>query len=766
MPITLANAEFKVRTTGKARETDDWFKIAGAIGIFENDVNNQGAADATAMIQASIDDNYASEYKRTMMPRGRFFKTTSTLFLDPPGSLRPSGGDAAWNSGTTYAADAVVSHGGFRWTSLQASNTNRTPGFNSDWWENRANNFQFSMKLEGEGMGTTTNPCSATFRPDFGNLPVVYVGPGQGCEVHGIGIWGTVEHAEGGHGIAVAGGSSGASNTSIRDCFVYNMSIAYSIGVNSDALGDSNTYFRCDGAACGVGFYIPRTQNYIVEIISCRMQAKFAVLSPVGKDTFVRGGNMSNGTCDRKEIAVSAVSAATRYSRGRLGSGYHNYKMDWTLGSTPTGLNQHRFFDRFAAETASFGVIPLMRADSSEIDNDNSELDSWNAGASKLTLAFSPTWLCHNYGLDEDITTITSLIEELQDCTVLYAVDANFTFWGTGIKVYGNHIENPSAYTCLLTAKANFDGGTTAVLSDLYFNYDAALGDNYFDTTGDNRAWWLCQQVHPIIDIHNGNVVLEKSDMGQSNVKNRLCIDTLTTAEFTVRDMHGSMAGPNMRIWAAGNQAWDVTRFHPSLGAGVWEDGSPFLPHSFDGNDADMHWHIRGPGRVPFEGFYPKKGTVLSITPDQYAQVDGAGPTDDPGEYVPIYGRYLYQVFRRDAAVGSLPALVISDHQGLSYGKSLMGDWSHKGASTCVYMDAALLDLMRQGLKIRPKNASGRNAWYIVNGIYRIPTDDFAGYVTVTRTTDTPWLEGDKDTTYTGDEIEQEAYAFSEVAWA
>jgi hypothetical protein len=82
-------------------------------------------------------------------------------------------------------------------------------------------------------------------------------------------------------------------------------------------------------------------------------------------------------------------------------------------------------------------------------------------------------------------------------------------------------------------------------------------------------------------------------------------------------------------------------------------------------------------------------------------------------------------------------------------------------------MTTALLDNMRQGLKIRPKNAAGRTAWYVVNGVYRIPISTFAGYVTVCRVAanDNYYLEGDKDTTFTGTVIEQERYDFSTVAW-
>jgi hypothetical protein len=137
-----------------------------------------------------------------------------------------------------------------------------------------------------------------------------------------------------------------------------------------------------------------------------------------------------------------------------------------------------------------------------------------------------------------------------------------------------------------------------------------------------------------------------------------------------------------------------------------------------------------------------------------------------PGAYVPIYGKQAYRVDRWDGADTS-PALIRSNHEFLSYGQDLTGSWSHKGASTCVYMTTALLDNMRQGLKIRPKNAAGRTAWYVVNGVYRIPISTFAGYVTVCRVAanDNYYLEGDKDTTFTGTVIEQERYDFSTVAW-
>lgn len=41
---------------------------------------------------------------------------------------------AAWAVGTTYAANAVVSHGGRNWLSLQAANVGKTPGAEPLWW--------------------------------------------------------------------------------------------------------------------------------------------------------------------------------------------------------------------------------------------------------------------------------------------------------------------------------------------------------------------------------------------------------------------------------------------------------------------------------------------------------------------------------------------------------------------------------------------------------------------------------------------------------
>jgi hypothetical protein len=833
--LTAASGgNFPVQPGQKERSPAEWFRIIG-VGTHAYDVDPTANVDNTTLIQAAIDASYAAGYKRTEMPRGRFFKTTDTIYVDPPGNLRATGADAAYNSGTTYASGAVVAYDGLAWTSLQNGNLNHTPAHNSAWWVNRASDFQFSMSLVGEGLPSTTVPASAHLRPTFGDKPVIVIGPGQACEARGIGVWGQGTQAEGGVGIAIAGGSSGASNTLISDCYVLNMHTAYQTGHNEDALADSNTFFRCDGAGNAVGFYFPRTQNYIIDLVACRQSAKVGVKSPVGKDTRVHGGNFSNGSCDRKEITVSAVSAPTRYVKARLGAEYWAYKMDWTLASTPTGASSGRFFDTFVAETTLFGAVPLIRADDPDVDNDSTEADSWNAGTNKLTLALVPTWVSHNFNLNNnDLTTLTTLFTELQTCTKLYAVDKNITFWGTGMKVYGNHIENANAMTTLLKSHATFDGGTYAVLSDLYFNYEAALGDNWFNTTGDNRAWWLCQQVHPFIDIHNGNVSLEKCDFGQSNVTNRLCIDVNVSRNLFARELNGTLAGPNVRIWAAAPTTSDTATFTQMVGYGRWEDGNPFLPHGMDTNDEDVSWHVGGAGRnVPFVGYMPKKGEILQLTPNQYRKVstvviaaanNGSGlvrltvndathlTTGDvvtvqdvvgatgtngthtitkidsttidlqgstfggtwtsggtvflqPGAYVPIYGKCDYRVDRWDGT-GAFPALLRSNHEFLSYGQNLVGSWEHKGVSPCIYMSTALLDLMRQGLKIRPKNASGRERWFVVNGIYKIPRGAFAGYVTVTRVSDNAeqlYTEGDKATTYTGTEIEQERYSFSSV---
>src|SRR6266403_5602867 len=115
------------------------------INVVEFGADPTGVSDSTAAIQAAIDYAFTHNNAGTLVtaslgvnsvfcPSGSY-NTSYPIFFDPPGNMR--GSAAAYNSGTTYNLNDVVTFNGIPWVSLAGSNTNHTPATGTGaavWW--------------------------------------------------------------------------------------------------------------------------------------------------------------------------------------------------------------------------------------------------------------------------------------------------------------------------------------------------------------------------------------------------------------------------------------------------------------------------------------------------------------------------------------------------------------------------------------------------------------------------------------------------------
>src|SRR5262249_16388314 len=148
-------------------------------------------------------------------------------------------------------------------------------------------------------------------------------------------------------GIAIAGGSGGASRTVIEHCAVENFYCGISTGMNGiDALADSNTIRETYIYNCYYGVRFMRSQNFINNIFACTINDSWvAVSSTQGTPVNILGGNYSNTSANRKRCAISAVSPFSTFTDTLGGNTFTNYRFTAVVPSPDMAMN-NRTYDR------------------------------------------------------------------------------------------------------------------------------------------------------------------------------------------------------------------------------------------------------------------------------------------------------------------------------------------------------------------------------------------------------------------------------------
>lgn len=716
-----------------------------------------GTTDDTAAIQAAIDYAYTNQIRAIFLPE-KAFKTTLPIFLDPPANLR--GSAAAWSSGTTYALNDTVTYLGVRWRSIQNSNTNHTPavgvvGSPNAWWELSVATpsiFGFSFHLFGLG-GANHESFGARIKPASNMFPAVWLGPGQGNVLHGVSIvpatsgTTTAAHSTNGVGVAIAGGSGGASRTLVENVWVeqyYNGFLAGANGV--DALADSNTLRKCMAQGCYYGYHFSKTQNYINELLGCSAEAcKISVYSPVGKAVKVEGGNFSHTNGKQNKFSISSVSALSSFLESKNGSGSTNYTFTAVVSSPDTPM-VNGDYDRFCVDVDGFGVVPMRKT-------------AYDSGTSTITLKFDVDWIRENWGYSATIATATDIEAKVQAATSLFAAEQIIVFLGSGIHARETHIENYISLTQVARAEAGFAGDSQVSLENLNLNWDPTFPTLKANAT--YEAVFKCQQVFPFIEAASVPVVVRGGQWGQSSSSERLFMRAINQEELVFSDLFETMTPPNIglasNVGAINGSGYSYSS--RARGVGRWD--TAVVPFGVDGwgSTTDYAWRSATDGRAPYFGNRPASFVMPQITPAHLTTLSGSLSGVGLGTYPLMYGQTAYRVCDWDTGAVTSKLFAVSDHEFWTYGKDLTIDWSYLGQSTVLAVSGTDVDWLFCGLKIGIDNGGGV-AWYIITGVYPA-----LGYVTVCSELDssTPGpLAGTKTTTYTGATISQQPFSITQ----
>ncbi len=682
--------------------TANWVNIKdpkfGAMG--------DGSHDDTAAIQGAIDYAFAHGLKAVYCPAGNY-KTTSTIYLDPPGNMRASG-------------------------------------------RAKPTMFAFTMAFFGDpsGGGDAVGYFSCQLHPTFQNDIALLVGTGQGMRVSDMAVIGPsgayrCNQSSNGIGIGLSGGGGGSLGNLIENTYVANEYALYEVSANGvDALGAHNHWRQPTGQNGCFGFRILGTQIDVHDIIAPNiMSTTVGVDSEYGRPVNVYGGNLSATDAKRISFTISNVSTFTKTPSGN-GSDY-----TFTAKILSPDLYIPNVYNSYMINTAHFGVIPLT-------------MTNWNAGTSTGTFKLWAPWVFANYGT-MDLSAGTDVQAEMAAVTTLYAAERVVVAQGTGITLDGVWIENPAACTSLLMLQGVWVTAERTVVKDPYFNADPS------NPAGTANVY--CTRAFPFIG--QGSGVVGGSGNGNVWMSGGLYTSSypLNIDVGAFPDIQGTqLVRPrfNIRVYDNGGYAYKQLGGYGQFasegrGAGLW-DNNYFIPSA---------WGSYSPGKVnvltgeltsPYCGYEPCPWTTPNLSPTIFASVSGA-----LGSYPPIACRTVYKSV--DWNTGALAHLFLRSAScpGYSWGQNLtdatVGEtvtWSYKGQSNVLYLDAKVLSYMFPGLEISLDNGGGP-VTYIITGVY-----PDLGYVTVMNATNNSGgpLAGTKTNVYScasGCKIGQTTFAWT-----
>lgn len=641
-------------------------------------VIGDGVANDGAAIQAAIDHGCNEGIGKIKLPPGDF-RSTGPLYLDPPDNLRVD--------------------------------LDTPPRFN------------FSLHLEGSGGPGWEGFKGSNILGDFtltdsgATRSILWVGSGNGMRVSDLNVFHSdfseVYIEQEGSAISIAGGNGGASRTLIENCAVGWTKYGYSVGVNSDSLGDSNTWLKCVANKCRYGYYIGATQNYVNHLVSSQAQScKTGVYSPVGKSVIIDGGNFS---CQLPsgDYTMASVSALTEFTENFQGSDFANYRFTATITDSDAELDRGDW-DLFGIETVRYGIIPL-------------ELENWNTGTNVITLKFKPEWKTAVPGMDSDLDASSALEDDIQALTVLLVASLATPFFGQGIKARGFHIENPGTVTCLINSEASFNGDSIVTVEHGLFNYDPSLSAA---AGADERAIKL-QSVTPFLRAINAPIRLQDCHFNSVGDGHPLVFASVGS-DFVFDDISGTIRAPN--VW---HSATNLVRGERGLFArGKW-NGSGTAENERQDEERECQYY----------GYFPLKHVTPHLESDHLDVMDDGPPTGTPGEdYPAMLGERMHHV---DGAA----KFVYSNHDNYGYGKALTVDWAYRGGSWVLYVtNADDANLLFNGLRIGIDNGTDALEYFTIRQIIDVET--------VLMVIVNGFLPGSDATVWTGATIDQEAFAF------
>jgi hypothetical protein len=729
--------------------TANWVNIKdpkfGAIG--------NGSHDDTAAIQAAIDHAFAHNLPAVYCPAGTY-KTSNTIWLDPPGNFRATYftgagyvrgttltittvgansvavGDYIKGSGVAPATIITALGTGSGGTGTYIVNNLQTVGSSGSPVSLTANNSagptmsQFTMAFFGDSVGGGNAHLSGCqIQPTFNNAIAFVVGTGQSMRVSDISIVGAISDTSlqyrsllpsSGVGIGIGSAGGGAATTLIENTNVANFYALYKTAAIGDGdLSEGNTFRKVGGRNGYFGIFLNGTQAYVDDIVEPLFNdVTVAIDSEFSKQVNVFGGNLSATTAVSNSFGVTSISSlftadpCTGSGAGRCFTA--------TIASPDVYVGS--VYNSYMINTAHFGVIPLT-------------LISWNSSTNVGTFGVWMPWLLSNYGYSGIVSS--AMQSDIQAVNTLYAAERVQVARGVGIVLDGVHIENPQTCTSLLMTTDVWRGQNSNEIKNPYFNYDPS------GVSSGTTAQRYCQQVFPFIGQEaNGPFSVKLKGGNWGVAANPLIIDAekelsingsqLGLVAFNIRPYddagctYGQIENPTGVGWHCSGREFPST----ARGAGRWDD-SYFFPYSWP--NASLH---NSELTSDYCGYEPCPWTTPNLSPTLYSLVGGT--LGALGTYPPIACRTVFKSV--DWNTGSLSHLFLRSAScpGYSWGQkltnSLVGGtltWSYMAESDVLYLDVHTIWWMFPGLGISLDNGSGPQP-YIVTGVY-----PYLGYVTV-----------------------------------
>ncbi|MGC2074790.1 MAG: glycosyl hydrolase family 28-related protein, partial [Xanthobacteraceae bacterium] len=581
-----------------------------------------GATDDTAAIQAAIDYAFAHNLTAVYCPAGNY-KTSSTIYLDPPGNLR-------------------------------SNLTSPTM-------------FSFTMAFFGDPTGGGQHVGGCQLSTTFNNAVAFMVGTGQSMRISDISVVGPANAYRGnlnpgGIGIGLTGGNGGSSSNLVENTYVANFYALYETDANNACcLSDQNTFRKVGGTNAYYGVFLNGTQSYINDIVEPNLQnTTVAVDSTYAHQVDVRGGFLSAGAGQSSSFGLTIndfTGSGCTVPGGRC--------IDATIAAPDIYVG--KVYNSYVVNTPHFGLIPLTMV-------------SWNSGTNAAVFQYWGPWLYENYGRSNNFQFQT----ELQAATTIYAVERVFVAQGLGVDMYGVHIENPSACTTLLYPKNVWAAQTSNKIVDPFFNYDISAPPT---TTANKYCQQVFPFIGGDIEgfSYDGNYSKSQSldiSGGNWNVQTLPVIIDITpwfkirgkhlfSAEFNLRlfDQQGCAYGQISVPSGSGGGGTSYCGTNASFqfgtaarGSGRW-DYNYFLPSALTGLQDE------GDQSAEFCGYEPCPWTSPNLSPSLYALVSGS--LGALGSYVPVACRTVFKSVDWNSATLTHIHLRSASCPGYSWGQNL-----------------------------------------------------------------------------------------------
>jgi hypothetical protein len=585
-----------------------------------------GAAPATnrIAIQAAIDYAFANNLRSIYCPSGTY-RYDLPLFLDPPASLRGIGSSSAWNSGTTYALNAVVLFNGIPWISLQNANVGNTPFIgvgvpnSSTFWLPTTVSpsvFNWSPTFWGDpGIGNN-NSFGCTLQPVFNGVPAFYMGSNNGQQLTNVSICGSDcnfgtgtfygQLPPGSSGVCITGGPAGANRTVVQNVLLSIFYTGIITGCNQDALGAENVFDNVTSFSCVRGIVISQSQNDINKITGPSLSCRDNIISAAGPGVSVFGGNLSFSGAPAATLGISSTSALT----GGTGDG-SDITFTTTVAldglSTDCQFNNNRadcIYNAWMIQTPHYGMVPLRMTNWVWPGSWTGSLVSGTA-----TFQILPGWTQNYIGFGTIANT--TLQADIQAATTVDAAMQATTFTGSEVSASDFHIENNGTCTTLLADVSGFNGGKGVTFTDVRFNY--GIGQ----VPGNGQ--YSCQQSFPFIRFAGGGGNFHWDNSNPTQDVPPIILDFEdSTLMFKMTTNLGMTAAqnfinPNLRVsgrsagWqsAGGGHFGGPFAQTPGMGAGLW-DASPWRASGWNlGTNARSFLE-----NTVFAGYRPHSGTT------------------------------------------------------------------------------------------------------------------------------------------------------------